>query len=360
MYKLAMGLSSRNISCDLFYASKEGDSRTIEVNPHCRIFLSKTLFEAKATMISPAMIWKLRRIYKNYDIIHIHHPDPMAALALRLTGFKGKVVLHWHSDIIRQNKLLRYYRPLQNWLIKRADLIVGTSPVYIENSEALKDVQHKTICVPIGVTDPSQQEEKTPVDLASRYPGKKIIFSLGRLVLYKGFDHLIEAAKYIPDDYVVLIGGEGFLHENLQHLIDAEGLQDKVKLVGFIPQDEMVSYFKSCRLFCLSSIDKREAFAIVQIEAMAFGKPIVSTNIPGSGVPWVNLDGVSGFTVEPCNSKALADAIVRLCTDDALYERFSRQARQRYESLFTFSQMIDSMEQAYRQLFADSNQHQEP
>lgn len=353
MHRLALGLSERGYRCDLLYASQDGETSTIEVNPQCRLYRCKTILEAKATMISPGMILRLRRMRKDYDIIHIHHPDPMAALALFLSGFKGKVVLHWHSDIIRQHRLLKFYTPLQSWLIGRADLIVGTSPVYIKESDALKHVQHKTVCVPIGVLDPSAQKEEVHVDLAGRYPGKKIIFTIGRLVLYKGLNYLIETAKYIPNDYVLLIGGKGFLHDSLQRQIEAEGLQDKVKLIGFIPQGEIVSYFKACKIFCLASIDKREAFAIVQVQALAFGKPIVSTNIPGSGVPWVNKDGESGFTVEPCNSKALAEAIVRLCNDEELYQRLSRQARARYERLFRYDQMINRMEALYNNLFPE-------
>jgi rhamnosyl/mannosyltransferase len=82
-------------------------------------------------MVSPAMVSHLRMIASEYDIIHVHHPDPMAALALRLSGYQGKVVLHWHSDIVKQKKLLSLYLPLQKWLIRRADLIVGTTPVYL-------------------------------------------------------------------------------------------------------------------------------------------------------------------------------------------------------------------------------------
>ena len=85
-------------------------------------------------MISPAMLSWLRRHKADYEIVHVHHPDPMAALALRLSGFRGKVVLHWHSDIVSQKFLLALYRPLQDWLVRRADVIVGTSPVYIQSS----------------------------------------------------------------------------------------------------------------------------------------------------------------------------------------------------------------------------------
>lgn len=349
MYELAKGLSERDIDCDLLYASGDGQTAKICLNKHCSIYRSKTLVEAKATMISPSMIRILRKIAHNYDIIHIHHPDPMAALALRCSGFRGKVVLHWHSDIVRQNRLLTYYRPLQNWLIKRADVIVGTSPVYLRESPELKDVQSKTFCIPIGINEPNSDDEKTAL-VQAQYAGKKIVFSLGRLVLYKGFEYLIDAAKLLTDDYVVLIGGKGHQHDYLSQKIANEGLQDKVKLVGFIPDDMLHAYFNACKVFCLSSIDKREAFAIVQIEAMAHGKPVVSVDIPGSGVPWVNRHGVSGINVPPRDSRHLAEAIMQLCSDELTYQQYCRQSRQHFEELFRKDNMISTSMEMYHGL----------
>ena len=148
--------------------------------------------KACATMISPSMIFTLRKICGKYDIIHVHHPDPMACLALFLSGYKGKVVLHWHSDIQKQKMLLKLYYPLQQWLLKRADVIVGTSPVYLAESPFLQHVQHKTVCLPIGV-EPMQPVPEAVKALRSEYPGKKIVFSLGRLVAYKGYRFLVEA-----------------------------------------------------------------------------------------------------------------------------------------------------------------------
>ena len=105
-----------------------------------------------------------------------------------------------------------------------------------------------------------------------------MIFSLGRLVPYKGFEYLIDAAKDLPDDFVILIGGNGSLKKDLESRIIYNNLTDKVKLLGFLEERDMYSYFKAADLFCLSSIEKTEAFAIVQLEAMAFSKPIVATN----------------------------------------------------------------------------------
>ena len=346
MYALAEKLSEQGIDCDAMFASKDGHTEDIQLNEHCHIYVCRTFFEAKATMIAPTMVTTLQQVCNRYDIIHVHHPDPMAALALYVSGFKGRVVLHWHCDIIRQNKLLKFYRPLQSWLIRRADVIVGTSPVYLKQSDALSDVQDKCRCIPIGIYETPGNAAIT-ARIHSQYPGKRIVFSLGRLVLYKGYEYLIESARYLPDDYVVLIGGTGHQHNHLQELITSQGLQDKVKLLGFLADEVLGAYFDACDVFALSSIDKREAFAIVQVKAMEHGKPVVSTDIPGSGVPWVNQNGVSGFTVPPCDSQALARAFVEICSDAQRYQQFCQDSRQRYEQNFRMEDMISACKALY-------------
>ncbi len=349
IYAIAEGISARGIRCDILFAGSDGHTTDFDVNELCHVFISQSLMEAKATKIAPTMVSTLRRICKEYDIIHIHHPDPMAAFALYSSGYRGKVVLHWHCDIIRQNKLLVLYRPLQDWLIRRADVIVGTSPVYIQQSSALQKVQAKCCSIPIGIYETTSDAALTR-DIQQRYNGRSIVFSLGRLVLYKGYEYLIEAAKYLSDEYVVLIGGTGHQHNHLKELITANGLQDKVYMLGYVPDSQLGAYFDACKVFCLPSIDKREAFAIVQAKAMLHSRPVISTDIPGSGVPWVNQDGVSGLTVPPCNSIALAEAIRQVCTDETLHQRLCRQSRQRYEQLFRMENMISLHQALYKKV----------
>ena len=211
------------------------------------------------------MIFRLRKIRKKYDLIHIHHPDPMACLALFLSGYKGPVVVHWHSDILKQKQLLKLYRPLQNWLLRRAEVIIGTTPPYVRESPFLQKVQDKTVVIPIGIDEVKPVEEQV-ARIKEKYAGKKIIFALGRLVAYKGFEYLIKAARQLGNDCVVLIGGKGVLQESLQALIEEQGVADKVKLIGFVSNEELPGYFGACDLFCLSSIWKTEAFAIVQVK----------------------------------------------------------------------------------------------
>lgn len=352
MYDLMMGLSERGVDCDMLCALSEGGSQVMDINGHARLIGCHAWLKAYATMLSPAMILSLRRRCKEYDIIHVHHPDPMACLALLLSGYKGKVVLHWHADIEKQKVLLKFYMPLQKWLLKRADVIVGTTPVYTAESPFLTGVQSKVKCLPIGIEPVSACLERTE-ELLIRYSGKKIIFSLGRLVEYKGYRYLIEAARYLEDDYVVLIGGEGALKEELQNEIVTSGVGEKVKLLGRIPDEELPAYYRACTLFCLSSIQKTEAFGIVQIEAMSCGKPVVATRIPHSGVAWVNEHGVSGLNVMPRDAKALADAIRTIADDGQAYRKFAAGAEQRYRRLFTKERMIENVQEIYDKLWKE-------
>ena len=351
MYDLLVGLAERSIACDMLCAKDAECESEIIVSSQNRIFCTKTLLKKYATMISPGMISLLRKIARQYDIIHVHHPDPMAAFALWVSGYKGKVILHWHSDIVKQKKLLNLYLPLQNWLIRRADLIVGTSPVYIANSDYLSDVQQKCTYLPIGI-NPIKPDAKRVSQIKELYSGKKIVFSLGRLVHYKGYQYLVDAANYLSDEYVILIGGSGILNNELQNQIDKNNLGDKVKLLGRVSDEDLSAYYGACDVYCLSSIMKTEAFAIVQIEAMSCGKPVVSCNIEGSGVPWVNADGESGLVVEPKNSKALAEAIMTIASNRDLQEKLSSGAKRRFDLLFKKETMITRCMELYQQVLA--------
>lgn len=350
MYDLMLGLAARDIQCDMLCATTEDHPGGILViSPYAKVIAIPTQIKFAATMIAPKMILKLRQIAGDYDIVHIHHPDPMATLALFLSGYKGRVVLHWHSDILKQKMLLKLYKPLQDWVIKRADLIVGTTPVYVHESPFLSENQHKVDYIPIGV-EPVIPELAQVENIRQKYGEKKLIFSLGRLVEYKGYEYLIRAAKHLNENYQIIIGGKGPLHDELQQLILDLNVKDRVELIGFISDDDLPAYYGACDIFCLSSILKTEAFAIVQIEAMSCSKPVVSTHIPGSGVSWVNAEGQSGLVVELENPEAIADAINNILQEKEKYDQLSAGSLQRYQTFFTREKMVDKCLNLYYKL----------
>ena len=345
MEMLTEGLSARGIDCDMICASADGvrDTRILPLNTHGRIIVVPTWFKAAGTTIAPKMIGWLRTHAKEYDLIHIHHPDPMAALALRMSGFRGRVILHWHSDILSQRFFLFFYKPLQNWLIRRAEKIVGTTPVYVRESPHLVHAQDKCTYVPIGIA-PLQPDPNKVAQIRSRYSGQKLILSIGRLVPYKGYPYLIDAIALLPEKYHLVIGGTGPLREQLETQIREKGLQDRISLVGFVPDEDLPAWFGACDCFVLTSTMKTEAFGIVQIEAMSCHKPVVATRIPHSGVAWVNEDGVSGRNVTPGRPEEYAAAIQEI-TENA--EKYGESAYLRFLKFFTREQMIINIEKLY-------------
>ena len=345
MWDLTCGLSARGIDCDMLCAELEKDE-VIHLNEHGRVICVKAWRKLAATMIAPKMVSWLKKHKDEYDIIHVHHPDPMACLALRRSGYKGRVILHWHSDILKQKTLLKFYAPLQRWLIHRADKIVGTTPVYLKESPYLKDVQDKTVAVPIGIK-PVSFDEKLAAEWKERYPGKKLVVSIGRLVPYKGYGYLVAAAESLGSDYQILIVGDGPVRENLKEEIRSHGVEGKVKLLGYVEDEEMHALLGACDVFVLSSVMKTEAFGIVQIEAMSLGKPVIATKVPESGVSWVNADGESGLNVPIKDSEALAEAIQAICSDADLRDRLSEGAAERFRNLFTIEKMIDKTIKIY-------------
>lgn len=167
------------------------------------------------------------------------------------------------------------------------------------------------------------------------------------MIYYKGFENLIDAATNLPDDSCVVIGGTGELFESLQQRIIQKGLKDKVYLVGRISEQEMSAYYKAADLFCLPSILRSEAFGVVLLEAMAYSLPIVTTNILGSGVPWVNQHNKTGINVEPNNTEELAEAINYLLNNKEVAKSMGYAAKKRFESEFKASDMVNRVIDLY-------------
>lgn len=346
VFDITEGINAKGAVCDVLCVN-ETKKKAFERDKYS-IFRSSSFGMAMSTSLSPSNLLDYAKIRNNYDIIHVHLPNPLANLAVLMFPTKAKIILHWHSDIVKQKKVMAFYEPLQRKLMEKAHAIIATTPKYAEESPYLKQFSNKVLSIPIGIGADDLNVDSSLVDkIRAHHAGKKIVFGLGRLTYYKGFEYLIRAAKLLPDDYVVLIGGKGELATELQTMIEREDLQAKVQLLGGIPHTELGAYYKACDIYCMSSIKLSEAFGVVQLEAMSMAKPVISTRIKGSGVDWVNLDGESGLTVEPESPEQLAEAIQKIGNDPELYKKLSEGAFKRFNSLFTKNKMVDKTFELY-------------
>lgn len=347
-FDLVEGLNQKEVQTDVLCFNTENQTK-IEEDKYkiIRISVFATLF---STPFSFSIFSQLKKIHRKYDLVHLHLPNPTAALALQALNYKGQLVLHWHLDIVKQKLLKVFLKPFQTALLKRADAIIVTSQTYLDHSLDLKNHAEKCVAIPIGINQDHLRENPAFREkLENQYVGKKLVFSMGRLIYYKGFEYLIEAAKYLNEGYKIVIGGKGPLEKKLRETIDSNNLGKKVELIGKIPQEELWEYYRRADVFCLPSIERSEAFGIVLLEAMSAGCPVVSTEI-GSGTSWINQDGITGLVIPPRNSKKMALAITNILENKELTVDFSKNALARYHAEFKLSLMIDRTVDLYKRL----------
>jgi glycosyltransferase involved in cell wall biosynthesis len=302
--------------------------------------------------ISPQLISTARRLHreKPFDLIHLHFPDPMSHLASMALPSAIPRVITWHADIIRQKSLLKLYQPLQHRAVLQAKAIIVSTPAHISSSPELSLPEHqdRLHVIPYGF---DLQRYAVPhastAAIRQSHPGK-IIFALGRHVHYKGFDVLIKAMDALPDDTQLLIGGTGPLTQDWQQLALRSRASARIHFVGMIDDETLPAYYQACDVFCLPAVNQAEAFGIVQVEAMACTKPVVSTKL-NNGVDFVNQDGTSGYTVTPGDVAALAQALSKLLKDDVLRARLGQQALQRALQEFSLASLREKTLKVYQE-----------
>ena len=303
-----------------------------------------------STPISPAMFRQAARL--KADIAHLHFPHPPGEVANLLFHPAQRTVISYHSDVVRQASIMRFYRPILKRVLKRADaIIVGSPPM--RNSEYLAPHQAKVHLVPYGV--PLDRFLATPSDdelarVRSQYTiassSLPTLLFVGRLRYYKGLDVLIDA---LPDIAArVLIVGIGPMMDEWQALAKARNVADKIMWLGEVPDADLPTLYHLADLFVLPATHTSEAFALVQVEAMASGVPAVCTEL-GTGTSWVNVDGQTGLVVQPRDPPALTVAINQLLADPNRRRVLGEAARARAIE-FSVDKLIERILEVYESL----------
>lgn len=325
------------------------ESRTrIEKTSNLEVIRVASLGTLFSMPVAPAFPLWLRKL--DADIYHYQHPFPLGELCYLLARPAGKLVVTWQSDIVRQRTLLRLYEPFLQMFLRKANLILATSPNYLESSRYLRAFREKCRVVPNGI-DPSQfratpQIEVQAAAIRARH-GPSIILFVGRLVYYKGLPYLLKAMMEIQARLLII--GEGPLEKGLRELVESLDLSRKVVFLRPVSEETLAAHYHACDVFVLPSTANSEAFGLVQLEAMACGKPVVSTNLP-TGVPYVNQHGKTGFILPPRDPEALARAINTLLDDPGLRENFGQYAKRRVEREFTMEIVAEKVLEIYEEL----------
>jgi glycosyltransferase involved in cell wall biosynthesis len=294
---------------------------------------------ALSTSLCPKYVSCARRY--GADIWHVHFPNPLADIASICGPKTTPLVLSYHSDVIRQAALMNLYRPVLERLLKRATSIVVATPRHIDHSPWLTAHRKKCEVIPYGID--LARFLATPassplVDQArERAAGRPILLTVGRLVEYKGQRYLIEALREL--EAVLWIVGTGPLEDELRRQAIALGVQERVQFWGGVTDQLLPGILHACDVFVLPSITPNEAFGVAQVEAMICEKPVVSCALR-SGVPYVNLDGLTGLVVPPMDASALAASLQQLLSQPKLRSQFGQAGRKRAKQEFEVGVMI--------------------
>jgi glycosyltransferase involved in cell wall biosynthesis len=326
-------VSSINHKSDSF----QRDGYTVVESPQLGVLFS--------TSIAPRMLTDARRLHaeKAFDLIHLHFPEPMSHLvSLALPAHIPRVIT-WHSDIVKQRRVLKLYKPFQTLEINRSKAIVAATRTHFTSSTQIPsnypDSQKHVI--PFGID--FDWLELTPYladkakSIRSQARGKFVVFALGRQVRYKGFDVLLNALQHTVA-YLIL-GGEGPLTSQLKDQAQKLGISDRVVFTGKLSEEDAAACYHACDVFCLPSVTPNEAFGIVQVEAMACGKPVICTKL-NNGVNEINPHMQTGLTVSPSDPIALSKAINQLRDNPTLATSLGRTAQQHARNKFSTENMI--------------------
>ena len=262
-------------------------------------------------------------------------------------GVRVPTVLTYHSDVVRQQSLMRLYSPLMWRFVRDMTHVVTTSPNYLATSPVLQAISDRVEVIPIGL-DSSSYPEPSEMNLerVRREVGENFFLFVGVLRYYKGLHILLDAAA--GTNLPVVIAGAGPVEDELRSRAQALGLTN-IFFLGHVSDGWKVALFRLCRAVVFPSHMRSEAFGVSLVEGAMFGRPLISAEI-GTGTTYVNADGHSGIVVRPGDAMELRAAMERLYGDDELTEKLGAGARSRYEQLFTGARMAKAYQELYHQL----------
>ncbi len=331
--------------------ARSGRATSVETGSGGEVVRARTLGNIAFAPVSPSFFHQLKRACADFrpDILHVHMPNVPAFGVPFCRRNKSRLVVHWHADVVTDRQLsLKALYPLcarlEHLPLARADRVIATSGQYLETSRPLQNVSEKCSVIPLGL-DPGRVQPADPAAVARVRGNRPLVLAVGRFSYYKGFDRLIRAIGQVPEAGLCIIG-EGPLRGHCLQLVSDLGLGDRVDLPGMLPEEDLWQHYAACDVLCLPSIERTEAFGMVLLEAMACGKPLVTTTVAGSGMSFVNVHELTGLHVPPEDPVALAGALSELVGNPEKAIEMGRAGQKRFRENFAMdavAQRIDGL-----------------
>ena len=345
---LAEAQAARGHEVTVLVTNPQGMETTIRNEQGVKVIRAARLTTLASTPLSLALPGHLLR--QHPDIVHLHFPYPLGEVSQWLLRRGRATVMTYHSDVVRQARVLRLYGPILKRILRSMDRILPTSEPYIQSSPWLRPLAEKCTVVPLAI-DVDRFQRPRPHQVATirqRFPGPLLLF-VGRLRYYKGLDYLIQAMRQV--EATLLIIGGGPEAARLGAMSYELGVSHRVHFLGDVGDDLLPAYYQAADIFILPSSHRSEAFGIVLMEAMAAGKPLITTEL-GTGTSWVNQHGETGLVVPPRDVQALTHAIQTLLADEPLRQRMGQQAQRRARQEFDLPVLVERVLRVYEDVLA--------
>lgn len=294
-------------------------------------------FSKDCNVYNPLFIIKLARLMRKYDIVHTHNTACQLFAAIGSYFCKAKCVTTEHSTSTRRRNY-PIFRPIDKWMYTRYKGIICISePSQANLCEYIGD--HYPIQVIKNGVNVRKFFDATPIDLG--------IGDCKKITMVAGFRYekdqptVIKALNYLPGDYHVVLVGDGVERDNLEKLVDSLELRERVHFLGL--RNDVPNILKSSDVVVMSS--HREGLSLSNVEGMCSGHPFVASDVEGLR----EVTKGYGLLFPHGDSKALADIIMKLCTDASYAKEVSDRCKERAME-YDIQKMVDGYEQVYESI----------
>ncbi len=324
-------LVDHGISADVLCTTLNGDYN--EIHRNYKVIRCASNVGVGNKRFSVQYLRYIKDMSHDYDCALVHMPNPFAALAM-LLFWKKPIVLLWHADTPQ-----KWVRLLAGWvdrkIASRSVRVIGPTPIHLKESYIADYLLPAGVVIPYPFNAKRLPQatgvSKIALDVRKWARGRKLAIAIGRVVPYKGFDVLIDAAARFDEKLAAIIVGGGALLDKHRETIRSSGVADRIMCVGAVSDQELADLLSMASIGCMPSVSAAEMYGVAQVEAMSFHMPVVSTRLARSGVSYVNRNYETGLVVEPRDANELAAAMNILVSDAALYDRLSKGAYRSFE-----------------------------
>lgn len=304
--------------------------------------------------LSPRVYRQVKKLLQQhqFDVVHLHEPmtPALPLVALRHAPLCPKSLFVGTFHAYRESSASYYYgKPILKRFFKRLNGRIAVSFAARDYIASYFDGDY--VIIPNGI-DVKRFGDPRIEPWPQYQDGKLNILFVGRLEKRKGFRFLLRAFQRVkalmPQTRLIVVGAyDEEDKQPFEEYVQEHRLAD-VCFVGWVSDEELPRYYRSCDIFCAPSTGF-ESFGLILLEAMAAGKPIVTCDIPGYRT--VMADGQEGLMVPPEDESALAQALIRLLSDPAARHVMGQRGRAKAQA-YAWERVSEQVLIYYQELMA--------